>query len=156
MELKDIMEAFAAEVGVTEVAPDDAGVYHLEFDGMGVSFATADDRLVTWAEVGEIPSEGCERLYRALLEAMLLGSLTKGASFAVDSETDRIFLQRLDALAALSPEGFRKMIETFVNVLETWRKVVSDFQEVAPEQARKAEAAAAEVRELDRGGFMRV
>lgn len=154
MELKELMEAFAAEAGATGVEPDDAGAYHLGIDDMSVSFAAADGRLVTWAEVGEIPPAGRERLYLTLLESAFLGAMTGGGAFSVDADTGRIFFQRLDALDALSLEGFKTMLETFVNILEDWRKIVADFRDVAPEQERKNETE--DVRELDRGGFMRV
>ena len=156
MEIKEIMEAFAARAGVTDFAPDEEGVYHFGFDDMRVTFAEAGGRLLTLAEVGEVPPEGRERLYGVLLESMFLGGQTKGASFALDAETNLLYLQRFDALEALSHDGFRAMLEEFVHVLEDWRGIVSDFRDAAPGQVRAAKAAAKESRELSFGDFMRV
>ena len=152
MELNDIIGAFAAEVGAAGVVPDDAGAYHLDIDEMTVSFAQAGGSIVTWAEVGETPPEGRERLYRTLMESSLLGKATTGASFAIDSDSGRIFLQRFDALAAMTLDGFNAMLESFVNVLEEWRDIIAGFREPASGQEQEAEG----IRELDRGGFMRV
>lgn len=155
MELKEIVDAFAAGMNVDGVIPDDAGTYRFVIDGMVVSFAGAGDTLVTWAEVGEVPPMGCERLYRTLMESMFLGELTKGGAFAIDSGSNRIFLQRFDAMPVMTPESFKAMLETFVNILEKWREIVADFRAVAPEQERKAEAEAGESRDLSLGGFLR-
>lgn len=151
MKLKELMEAFAGEAGLPEVAPVDAGTYCLNIDAMPVTFLEMDGRLVIWAEVGPVPSEGREQLYRVLLE-----SPAHGSAFVIDSDADCIFLHRFDALASLSLEEFRVMLETFVNDLEFWRKTVADFREAVPEIVRKAKAAVEEYRNLGLGGFLRV
>ena len=134
MDLKEIMAAFAAEMGLEALAPDANGLFHIAVDEMTVSFAELADagRLVTLAEVCEPPPEAQSRLYRMLMEAMHMGSATDGAMFSVAPDGETIFLQRFDALAALDYEGFKAMLEKFVNVLEEWRQVVAAFRGVEP------------------------
>ena len=119
MELKEIMTAFAAEIGLTDLAPDEDGVYHLSIDDMTVSFAEDEGRLLTWAEVCEPPPEGQDRLNRVLLEAMFMGRATGGAVFSIDHESGKVFLHRHDSLAGMELDGFRVMLEGFVNTLES-------------------------------------
>ena len=156
MELKEIIDAFAAGLDVDGVIPDDGGTYRFVIDGMVVSFVGAGDTLFTWAEVGEVPPAERERLYRVLLESTFQGEQTKGGAFAIDPESDKIYLQRFDAIPALTPENFKAMLESFVNILERWREIVADVRLLAPDQERREKAEAEESRGLSLGGFMRV
>ena len=156
MELKEIMTAFAAEIGLTDLAPDEDGVYHLSIDDMTVSFAEDEGRLLTWAEVCEPPPEGQDRLNRVLLEAMFMGRATGGAVFSIDHESGKVFLHRHDSLAGMELDGFRVMLEGFVNTLESWTHTITDFRAVAPEIAEAQRSSAEEARLMGLGGFMQV
>ena len=146
MELKEIMAAFAAELGLEALEPDADGLFHLAVDEMTVSFAELKDagQLVTLAEVCEPPPETQSRLYRMLMEAMHMGAATGGAMFSVAPDGEMIYLQRFDALAALDCDGFKAMLEKFVNVLEEWRRTVAAFRVVEPalDDAKKESDAA--------------
>ena len=158
MELKEMMAAFAAEIGLGRLEPDADGVFHLGVDEM--SIALAEDRntrqLVTFAEVGEPPSGCRDRLYRVLMEAMFMGRATNGAMFAVPEGGETICLQRFDALATLDYDGFKAMLEAFVNDLERWRKFVAEFQDVADAIDADKEQEAAALHEFGLGGGIRV
>lgn len=156
MGLREIMEAFAAEVGVTDAKPDEMGSYHFNVDGMIVTFVEAGENLVTWAEVGEVPPVGHERFYRMLMESMFLGEQTAGGSFSIDPDSGKVYLQRFDALAALTLESFKAILEPFFDALEKWHDDVADFRDLAPDLENAEEAAAGESREFDLGSFMRV
>ena len=160
MELKEIMEAFAAEAGLEDVTADGDGTYALSIDEMVVSFAEDSEagRLVTFAEVGDTPAEGCERFYRLLLETMYRGEATGGATFSVPPDSDLICLQRFDSLENMDLAGFKAMLESFVNVLEDWKKSLADFREISPSLNAAKSEKAAEARELGLGtnGFMQV
>ena len=160
MGLKEIMEAFAAEAGLQGVAADGDGAYALSIDEMVVSFAEDREagRLVTFAEVGAPPAEGRERFYRLLLEAMYRGEATGGATFSVPPDSDLICLQRFDSLESMDLVGFKAMLESFVNVLEDWRKALADFRDVFPALNGVKEREADEVRQVGLGteGFLQV
>ena len=156
MELKEIMTAFAAEIGMTDLAPDEDGAYHLAIDDMTVSFAEDEGRLLTWAEVCEPPPEGKDHLNRVLLEAMFMGRATGGAVFSIDHESGKVFLHRHDSLAGMELGPFKALLEAFVNVLEEWRRTIADFRAVAPEIAKAEQSSAEEARQMGLGGFMQV
>ena len=160
MELKEIMEAFAAEAGLGDVTADGDGTYALSIDEMVVSFAEDSEagRLVTFAEVGDTPAEGGERFYRLLLETMYRGEATGGATFSVPPDSDLICLQRFDSLKSMDLAGFKAMLESFVNVLEDWRKALADFRDVFPALNGVKEREADGVRQAGLGteGFLQV
>ena len=156
MEIDELMREFAVASGIDDVRSDGEGAYHFDIDGMSVSFAAVPETgdMITWADVAEPPPEGRERIYHSLLEAMFMGEGSGGATFSVARDTGRICLHRIDPLATLDFDRFRAMLERFVNVLETWRKLIADFREVAPDLDRASESEARSGLGLD--GCMRV
>ena len=135
MELSEIMEQFAQKIGLADFAPDADGSYRLAIDDMTVSFVEEGESrtLATYAEIGDLPPEGVTALYRVLMEAMFMGQATGGSAFSVEPNSGKIFLHRVDSLAALDADAFSAMLEKFVNVLEQWRKLIADFRPVAGE-----------------------
>lgn len=158
MELKDLMEAFATAFKIVDLKPDDTGIYNVKIDEMKVSFATDPDvpRLVTWGEVGELPPEGREKLFRVLLESMYMGKATGGATFSIEEGTDKLIFHRIDLLDTLDVESFATMLDRFVNILEKWRGILVNFSLVAADQAKAEEQGAQEMREVSFGTFMKV
>ena len=158
MELKDLMEAFGAAFGLANLKPDETGIYNVKIDDMKVSFASDPDspRLVTWGEVGELPPEGREKLYRVLLESMYMGKATGGATFSIEEGTDKLVFHRTDPLVTLDFEAFAAMLDTFVNILEKWRGILANFSAVAADQVKSEEQAAQEMRQVSFGTFVKV
>ena len=157
MEFTELMKGFAEKVGVAGLAPTD-GWCQVEIDGMTVGFVEMPEtrQVVTWAEVGEPPTEGRELFYKVLLEAMHMGRATDGSTFSLDPGTGRLQLFRLDPLPLLDLEAFQAMLEKFVNVLEEWRKLLGSFTAVVPEITKAEAESAEESRLLGLGGFMQV
>lgn len=157
MGFKEIMAAFAAEMGVTG-GPDDAGAFHLDFDGMTVSFFETGDgsRLLLVGEIGELPPSGAEIFCRVMLRSMFLDGEASGATFALAPESDHAFLQRREPLAELDPVRFRAVVESFVNELEKWRTAFVSFRPAAEEIGKAKAREAGEMREIENNGFVRV
>ena len=160
MELKEIMAAFGAEIGIADLSADEDGVYAVDIDGMIVSFAEDREggRLVTFAEIGEPPQEGREHIYRLLLETMHQGGETGGATFTVSPDSGTVCLRRSDPLESMTPAGFATMLEAFVNALEDWREAIVDFRDVGPAIDVAKRDAVAERRRFGMGedGFVQV
>ena len=156
MEFDELMAGFVGKLGIEGAKPDAAGAWHFEIDGMSVSLLEVAEtgELLTWADVGEPPPEGRERLYRVLLESMFMGEGTGGASFSIAHDDGRVRLHRVDSLAGLDFDRFMANLERFVNILEEWRGILADFREAAPEQVRKMAEAAEETRAFGLGGFL--
>lgn len=158
MEFEKLMQEFAAKAGLGELDPTGDGSCHVEIDDMVVAFIEVPEtrQLAMWAEVGEPPPEGRERIYRALMESMHMGRSTGGSSFSIDPETGKVILFRLDPLPLLDLDAFTTTLERFVNVLEAWRKIVAGLAEVAPKIAADENAAAEEARRMESSGFLQV
>ena len=160
MEFNEIMQGFAQQINLENFTPDGDGVYRIAVDGMSIAFMehVETQMLVTWAEVCDQPPEGRDLLYKVIMEAMFLGSATGGSTFSIESESQKVFLHRLDALQLMDLEKFNAMLEKFVNILEQWRQIIADFRPVAAELEKGRQDAAAESTSFSMGGsgFMQV
>ena len=158
MKLNEIISMFCTEFGVEGVQPDEGGAYALAIDDMTLSFAESDGVLVTAADVGELPAEGRERLYRLMLTAMHGIDAAADAVFSVDDDRDMVILHRRDELSALTFEAFKARLERFVNRVEEWRGVLRDLAPLVTaldeENARRAEETT--LSGLNADGFIQV
>lgn len=155
---EEIIGLFAEEVGLGEVRPNAAGAYHFDIDGMTVAFRETADAsgLLVYGEVGALPPEGDELFCRVMLQSMFAEGELSGAAFSIHPETDRVFLQRLMPLEGLDLPRFKALLEAFVNELEKWRGILSDYSPATEriDAAMKQDARAA--REFEHSGFLRV
>jgi len=162
MEFNELMKGLAAELGgAVELTPDESGTVMLEIDEMPVSILELNELglVVLLGIVGDLPpEEKIERLYRALLEANHHFSGTAGATLSVNPETNAVELCRPLERAVLDGERLFGELERFVNTLEVWRKLVTDFRGTV-EGAPTAEPTAVETVEpsdLESAGMLRV
>ena len=135
MTFDELMAEAGKALGVEMLVHD--GATQLEIDGMDVSFVEMPEleSVVLNGVVGEPPPQGLAALHRAMLEANFNFSGTAGATLAVNPDGGALTLTRLAPLPLLDAEKFLSLLEGFVNVLETWRKIVADYRpdESAPD-----------------------
>ena len=128
--LKEIMKEFGGQLGLVGLSADRDGAYDLDIDGMVVSVmeTVENGKVVMWARVGDLPSEGAGEFSRQLLEAMDPGGDSDGSVLSVESESKAVYLHRLDDLAALDLDSFKAVLSKFVDRLEDWRNRLADFR----------------------------
>ena len=158
MELKELMKTFAAAAGLGEPVTDDAGGYTLVIGDMTGSFQerTETQELMTVSRVGELPDEGAKHVYRLLMEAMFRDNGSGGAIFSLEPGSKRIWVHRRDSLATMDDEGFRSMLERFVNGMEEWRRLVGGLSELAPKLAEAKGMAEGSELPIESSAFLRV
>lgn len=135
MTFEELMVEAGRRLGVDMVVHD--GATQLTVDGMEVSILEMPtiESVVLNAIVGDPPPQGLEALYRAMLEANYNFAGTAGATLSVDPSGGALVLTRLEPLALLDADRFLSLLEGFVNVLETWRRIVEDYR---PDESRPA------------------
>ena len=162
MKLDALMREFAEEAGQSLFVTDENGVFNIEIDDMPVALAESDDgHIVVQAPVGEPPPDvlaGRERLYRVLLESMFGGKESGGAVFSIEQDSGMVYLHRVEHGLALDYVGFKAFLESFVNVLAEWRRLLTDFRPVAEqmEQDNREAPEAPHNMILEGDGFIRV
>ena len=132
MEFNELIKGLSEKLGLGLSPQDDVCV--LGIDDMQVTLQALNevDLLSTYGEIGEPPPQGLEQLLTAMLNANHLFQGTAGATISRDPETGKFYLCRCEALSILTVERLMESLETFVNVLETWRKLVADYRPSDP------------------------
>lgn len=158
MQFDELMAMFAEKMGLVGLEPDGDGAYHIGVDGMAVSFGEnrTSEEVFMLAEVGLPPPEGREQLFRTLLRAMRPGGAMDGLVFSCGEQDDVILMHRRMSLPLLDAEDFMTGVETFVNQLELWRRLLADFSPLAASAAEARQADEEARRALAAGGFMQV
>ena len=147
MDFQELISDFATRHGIENFAAEDNAAA-LDVDGIVVTLVGVGDALSLSAEIGEPPSEGRAEFAELLLEA----SLQSDAFFAKAPEKGAYILVRRLSLPTLDAASFDAAFEAFVNMSETWRKLLSDFRPVAKAAAEHVE----EVSNFGTHGFMQV
>ena len=148
MEFNDLIADFATRHGVENLMVEDS-VAALDIDGIVVSLVSKDDTLVLSADIGEPPSEGEVEFADILLES----NLQSDSVFAKSSESGLYLVLRRMSLTLLDSDGFDSALESFVNLVETWRQALVDFRPLAKTAAEKASS---EGPAFGSSGFMQV
>jgi len=140
MIFEDILKVFGEKIG-SELVPDASDTVMLDVDDMPLSIIGLKELglVVLSGVVGEPPPEDrMERLYRAMLEANHNFAGTAGATLSIDADSGNVTLCRALPLDTTDGETFFAEVERFVNTLEVWRKLVSDYRASADEPPSEA------------------
>jgi len=160
MEYQELLDSFAKKLGgEVEIKPDASGAVMLDVDGMPLSIMGMEELglVALIGVIGEPPPEDrMERLYAALLEANHNFAGTAGATLSINPETRNISLCKTMPLALADADGFFNDVERFVNTLENWRKLVSDYRGAEIESKTASAPQADEALPLGGSGFMQV
>ncbi len=143
MELKELIPAFAAKLGIEGLAAED-GVCALEIDGIPLQLAEMPDgkALVATAVVGTPPPEKTEVFLTLLLEANTETLGSQDRALGKIHATGELVLQWRVPTGDLELDGFCEGLEAFVNQVEQWRLALENFRPAAEEAAVRDEEAA--------------
>ena len=83
--------------------------------------------VLMWADLGEPPPDGGERLYRTMLESNNLFEGTAGATLALDAATGRFRLQKCEPPDEFANDAKAK-IESFIETALFWSRAIADFR----------------------------
>ena len=88
----------------------------------------SERRLVLMAaDLGELPPDGGERLYRTMLEANNLFEGTAGATLALDAATRRFRLQKYELPEELANDAEATLV-SFIETALFWSRAIADFR----------------------------
>jgi len=86
------------------------------------------------ADLGPLPPEGCEKLFRTMLEANNLFAGTAGATLALDAATGHFRIQKAESPDVLAND-IEGEIEVFIETALTWSRIIADYRPAAEEEA---------------------
>ena len=79
------------------------------------------------ADLGEPPPEGCEKLFRTMLEANNLFSGTAGATLALDQTSGHFRLQKYESPDEFANDAEGKLV-SFIETALVWSRSIADFR----------------------------
>lgn len=153
MDFKELIDAFAADVGMTEpvVYEEEGNVCHLAINGRGYGFRGVPeaDRMVVWSALCARPPESGEAFLVQLLRANFMNQGLPDGALSL-SDDDIVYAHCSLKLPAFDKEEFYGVLRRFVTAVDDWSEML-DLAERAREvmpQVRPPEP------QLD--GFMKV
>jgi hypothetical protein len=127
--VNDYIKRFGEAVQV-ELHPLDADGYTDVRHGavvIGINAYVDRNILLILARLGKAPAPQNLALYRRLLELNFLA--TRSCCFAIDEQTQRVYLRAMRPLDALDYAEFVDLLETVASVAETMRATVPELVE---------------------------
>ena len=130
MEYNELMQSFAANVGVSALDVQD-GAAALEIDGMTVGFVHDEEAgaLMVVAEIGYPSPDSDGPFGSMMLKANYLFGGTDGAVICQNPDTDAYALMRSLPLVSLDVETLASAVESLLNTAERWKGILSDAGE---------------------------
>ena len=158
MEFSELINGFAERFGIADLDAGDGSAV-LEIDGMEITIVADDSNhaVVVAGSIGDPPPENAAAFADLLLQTNheLLG--TEGCGFAQNRANGAYVLILRLLYDGLDLDVFCAMLDSFVNKVETWRGLLSDFRPAAQAAAEAgAEAKAGAMSDFIGGGFMPV
>ena len=142
MDFKEIMEAFAADAGMTEPVAYEDEVCHLDINGRDYGFRTSPeaDRLVVWTAISARPPESGEAYLAELLRANFMNQGMPDGALSL-SDGDVVYAHCSLRLPIFDKEEFYGLLRRFVTAVDEWRGILdqaeqarADMPQVRPEQ----------------------
>ncbi len=100
----------------------------LLFDGdivLNIEFDDASGQMILSAYLDELPDSQPEAILRELMVANLYWHRTDGATIGLEESTQGLILAQARSVTDLDDASFEKLVETFVNQSERWKKRVA-------------------------------
>lgn len=126
--LEEYVIRLLEELHLPAPSQEDGIIFSLEIsDQWKLSLKSLHPGILITATICPIPQGGKENLFSHLLQANFLGQGTGGGSIGVDS-TERFLTFSKRLYQDVNYQGFKEVVEDFVNYLQYWQREVATFQ----------------------------
>lgn len=159
MDFKELIEAFAAQSGVTGTLPfDEKDICHLPLKNRDVGFMKVPqlDRLLVWTVIGQKPVEGVETFYEQLLKANFMGQTIPEGAFSL-SDDGSVYAHRTFVLSMIGTDELKEGVDRFLSAVEDWSEMTDMYGRVMNAVAEEHPKPKLEDEgKMIRSGFMQV
>lgn len=138
MDFKELMDAFAADAGMTEpVAYEEENVCHLDINGRDYGFRGVPEasRLVVWTALCARPPQSGETFLVQLLRANFMNQGMPDGALSL-SDDDIVYAHCSLRLPVFDKNEFYELLQRFVTTVGEWREMlelVERAREVMPQ-----------------------
>lgn len=127
--LQSLLNDFAHDIGLPELALDPNGLGSLLFDDaimLHLQLNETVGTVILFATIGTVPEQGRESFYADMLQANLFWQQTGGATLALEKSSHAAVLAYEQPLDGLDQAGFQGLIKQFLDVAEDWQSRLRD------------------------------
>ena len=126
MDFKELMDAFAADAGMTEpVAYEEENVCHLDIDDRDYGFRNVPEasRMVVWTALCARPPQSGESFLVQLLRANFMNQGLPDGALSL-SDDDVVYAHCSLKLPVFDMEEFYGVLRRFVTAVDEWREML--------------------------------
>ena len=141
MEFNELMQQFAAKVGLSELTPEGDGVA-IEIEGVPFGFLNEGEAgtMIIIADIGKQPESADAPLGSMMLKANFMYDALDGAVLFQNPENEAFGIQQRFRIVDLDVDGLYAQVERLSNLADEWKEIVAGYGQaakVAQEQATK-------------------
>ncbi|MCL9783814.1 type III secretion system chaperone [Vibrio sp. S4M6] len=117
------------ELGIDNLKLDEDACCCLSFDDiiLHFEFDAAQNRLLCYSHLGDVPPFGQSDFYEMLLDANLFWKGTGGHTLSIDSKSKAVILVSQVDSNDTKLEQLTPMIGSFLDVSDIWRRKIVEF-----------------------------
>lgn len=122
-EVNSLLNKLGASLGLDGLSLDENNHCILLFDDkviLNLELDEVNELLVVYSYIGEVPFEGRENIFEALLESNFFWRNTQGATLGIDKHTQTVVLAYPMELPLKNKNIFEERLAVFVDVTEQW------------------------------------
>ena len=131
MECKDSIKALGEKIGL-DLELDSASSCTFQTDGFSVTIThlVEIDRIALTGDLGDVPPQRPENLFRLMLEANYLFSATAGATLSLNGDNQHFALCRVITPSLQNENWLYSEVEEFVSICEKWLEIITNFRDL--------------------------
>lgn len=132
MKLEDLLKTFIVGLGKDEkdfeFDSEFGSVLSLDDGNFQIKIEPHEQEVWLHCEIIAIPKFKKEKFYEKLLTAQLFGTLTKGAHFSLNLESQQGLLCKAFSVENISQNEFDKQLNEFFEMCLAWRKILKEIK----------------------------
>ena len=141
MEFNELMQQFAAKIGLPELTPEGDGVA-MEIEGVPFGFLNEGEAgtMIIIADIGKQPESADAPLGSMMLKANFMYDALDGAVLFQNPENEAFGIQQRFRIVDLDVDSLYAHVERLSNLADEWKEIVAGYGQaakVAQEQAAK-------------------
>ena len=141
MEFNELMQQFAAKIGLSELTPEGDGVA-MEIEGVPFGFLNEGEAgtMIIIADIGKQPESADAPLGSMMLKANFMYEALDGAVLFQNPENEAFGIQQRFRIVDLDVDSLYAHVERLSNLADEWKEIVAGYGQaakVAQEQAAK-------------------
>lgn len=131
MDCKESIKALGEKIGL-DLELDSACSCTFQTDDFSVTLThlAEIDRIALTGDLGDVPPQRPEKLFRLMLEANCLFNAAAGAALSLNGNNQHFALCKVIAPSLQNENWLYSEVEEFVSICEKWVEIITNFRDL--------------------------